>query len=97
MIRGLNFRLLYRVVYVCFFLFFVPSYNGDSSRYDKRKESAQPRKFKRQFAEQVPIGGANTKQETTFGKVGQKGNFQTNVRMFAVYDINVNLTIVSIN
>ena len=85
MIRGLNFRLLYRVICVFFFLFFLPSYSGGSSRYDKRRENAQPRKFIREFTEQVPVGGGgNTKQEPTFGKIGQKGNFHTNVRMFAV-------------
>ena len=56
-------------------MFFLPSYSddSDSSRYDKQKENAQPRKFKGESPEHVPVGGANTKQETAFGKIGRKG------------------------
>ena len=75
MIRGFNFRLLYRVAFVSFCVAFVCSYHGGSSRYDKRVET-QSRKFKTGPAEHDP-GGSDTKEKTEFKKkkMEGKGNF----------------------
>ena len=71
MICGFNFRLLYRVVFVSFYLVFVWSYRGGSSRYDRREEKTEPTKFKIGPAEHDP-GGGDTKNPE-FGKMAKKG------------------------
>ena len=76
MIRGFNFRLLYRVVFLFFCVVFLCFYRGGSSRYDRREVKTEPRKFKKEFTDQNPGDDVYTKEKTEFEKTGKKGIFK---------------------
>jgi hypothetical protein len=53
MVRGFSFRLLYRVVFVCFCLIFACFYHGGGSEYDRREDKTNPNKLKEKLNDKL--------------------------------------------
>ena len=63
MVRGFNFRLLYRVVFFSFCLIFACFYHGGGSEYDRREDKTKPNKLKEEFNGKPLNGDVSLEQD----------------------------------
>ena len=89
MARGFSFRLLYRVVSVCFCLTFACFYHGGGSGYGRRDDKTEPNKSKDEFKgkpvnvdvsnltenDTQLIDGRKARKKTDLSKMVRKGKF----------------------